>query len=209
MSSFEVLQIPVGNMANFSYIIIDKTSNEAIIVDPSWNLEKLIEKITEKQIIIKYIINTHTHFDHILGNEQMKKITNSKIVQHSASQENYDIAIEEGEIITIGNTKIKILHTPGHSKDSICLVVNNDAVLTGDTLFVGNCGRTDLPGSDPSELYDSLFNKVTKLDENLIVYPGHDYGHKPVSSIGEEKLENYVLKQRTKKEFLKFITGED
>jgi glyoxylase-like metal-dependent hydrolase (beta-lactamase superfamily II) len=98
-----------------------------------------------------------------------------------------------------------VLYTPGHTPDGICLLVDNQKLLTGDTLFVGECGRTDLPGGNAKILYDSLFNKLLKLDDAIEVYPGHDYGVKPSSTIGYERKTNYVLKPRNLKEFLAFM----
>jgi hydroxyacylglutathione hydrolase len=101
------------------------------------------------------------------------------------------------------------LYTPGHSKDSICLLIEDKFIFTGDTLFVGNCGRVDLPGSDAKEMYDSLFNRLAKLDENLILYPGHNYGLTSISTIGHEKKTNAVLQPKSKQEFLELMTGSE
>jgi glyoxylase-like metal-dependent hydrolase (beta-lactamase superfamily II) len=100
---------------------------------------------------------------------------------------------------------IKVIYTPGHTPDSICLLVDNKKLLTGDTLFVGECGRTDLPGGNSESLYDSLFNKLLKLSDDVEVYPGHDYGLKPYSTIGEERRTNYVLQPRSLMEFVEFM----
>jgi hydroxyacylglutathione hydrolase len=208
--TFKVEQIPVGQMANFSYLIIDDgEEKETAIIDPSWDLETILEIIKKNDYKVKYIINTHSHFDHILGNDQIVAITKCKVIQHKNSKEKHDISVNDGDELKIGKIHLKVLFTPGHSKDSICLIVDSKIIITGDTLFVGNCGRTDLPGSDPEEMYNSLFEKIYHLDDNLIVYPGHNYGYKPISTIGEEKKTNYVLVLRTKEQFIKFMTGED
>jgi hydroxyacylglutathione hydrolase len=199
--TFKVEQISVGKMANFTYLIIDNEDKETAIIDPSWDLEKIFEIIKKNDYKIKYIINTHSHYDHILGNDQIVAITKSK--------EKNDISVNDGDEFKIGKTLIKVLFTPGHSKDSICLIVDSKIIITGDTLFVGNCGRTDLPGSDPEEMYNSLFEKILKLDNNLVVYPGHNYGYKSISTIGEEKKNNYVLLPRSREQFIKFMTGEE
>jgi len=112
-------------------------------------------------------------------------------------------------VIEIGSFSLRVLYTPGHSKDSICLMLDNQLIFTGDTLFVGNCGRTDLPGSDPAEMYHSLFDRLGKLDDKLIVYPGHNYGSMPTSTIGHEKKTNYLLQPRSKQEFLEFMAAGD
>ncbi|MFY9794802.1 MAG: MBL fold metallo-hydrolase [Candidatus Nitrosopolaris sp.] len=196
-------------MANFTYILTDENSGESAVIDPSWELEKIFAILEKNGWKVKYIINTHTHFDHILGNEQVAAVTGAKIIQHKDSTETYDIPVEDGQIIQVGKIMIRIVHTPGHSKDSMSLVVNNELVLTGDTLFVGNCGRVDLPGSDASEMYDSLFEKIAKLEESLVVYPGHDYGSKKTSTIGEEKRTSTVLKARSRADFVRYMASAD
>ena len=196
-------------MANFSYILADEDKSEAAVIDPSWDLEKIFAVLKNNGWKAKYIINTHTHFDHILGNLEVAAVTGAKIVQHKNSTQPNDIPVEDGQIITIGKIMIRVIHTPGHSKDSMSLVVNKKLVLTGDTLFIGNCGRVDLPGSDASEMYDSLFEKIANLDEFLIVYPGHNYGPTQTSTIGQEKKTNYVLKARSREDFLRFMASAD
>ena len=203
-----VLQIAVGQMANFTYIIADEAKGDAAIIDPSWNLEKIFDALKKNTWKPKYIINTHSHFDHVLGNEQVAEITGAQIVQHKNSQLKKQISVSEGDIIKIGDIPIRILHTPGHSFDSICLIVDGHFVFTGDTLFVGNCGRVDLPGSNPKEMYTSLFGKLAKLDESLIIYPGHNYGPNPTSTIGQEKRTNYVLRPRSLQDFLEFMAAD-
>ncbi|MFZ0513172.1 MAG: MBL fold metallo-hydrolase [Candidatus Nitrosopolaris sp.] len=205
----KIMQIPVGQMANFTYILTDEDNGEAAVIDPSWDLEKIFTILKKNGWKVKYIINTHTHFDHLLGNQQVAAVTGAKIIQYKNSTRPNDILVEDGQIISIGKIMIRIVHTPGHSKDSMSLVVNNELVLTGDTLFIGNCGRVDLPGSDASEMYDSLFEKIAKLDESLVVYPGHDYGSKQTSTIGEEKRTNYVLKARSRGDFVRFMESAD
>jgi hydroxyacylglutathione hydrolase len=205
----KIVQIPVGQMANFTYILADESTGESAVIDPSWDLEKIFAILDENGWKVKYIINTHTHFDHILGNEQVAAVTGARIIQHKESIEKYDLPVEDGQIIEVGKIIVKVVHTPGHSKDSISLVVDNELVLTGDTLFVGNCGRVDLPGSDPSEMYDSLFEKLAKLQESLIVYPGHDYGWKKTSTIAEEKKTNHVLKARSRAEFVRSMSTDE
>jgi glyoxylase-like metal-dependent hydrolase (beta-lactamase superfamily II) len=204
-----VLQIEVGQMANFTYIVADEENGEAAVIDPSWDLDKLIQTLKKNNWRAKYIINTHTHFDHVFGNDQMAELTGAKIVQHKNSKLEKDIAVSDGDTIEIGSIRLRILFTPGHSKDSICLLYDNQFIFTGDTLFVGNCGRVDLPGSDAKEMYDSLFNRLAKLDENLILYPGHNYGPTSVSTIGHEKKINSVLQSRSKQEFLELMTGSE
>ena len=197
----KVHQIQVGNMQNFTYILEDESTGEGIIIDPSWDLDKIEQVIKRNNLKIKYIVNTHHHFDHTLGNEAMTKLTNAKIIQHEASELKFDTAVIDGDKITFGNSELLVIHTPGHSKDSICLV-GDGKIFSGDTLFVGNCGRVDLPGGSSKELYHSLSEILSNLDENLVLYSGHNYGSMPTSTLGNEKKTNFVMQKRTEEEFI-------
>jgi len=197
----KVHQIQVGNMQNFTYILEDESTGEGIIIDPSWDLDKIEQVIKRNDLKIKYIVNTHHHFDHTLGNEAMTKLTNAKIIQHEASELKFDTAVIDGDKITFGNSELLVIHTPGHSKDSICLV-GDGKIFSGDTLFVGNCGRVDLSGGSSKELYHSLSEILSNLDENLVLYSGHNYGSTPTSTLGNEKKTNFVMQKRTEEEFI-------
>jgi hydroxyacylglutathione hydrolase len=197
----KVHQIEVGHMQNFTYIVEDENSGEAIIIDPSWDLQNIEQVIKRNALKIKYIVNTHHHFDHTLGNEAMVKSTEAKIVQHESSDLKHDEVVHDGDKIKFGNSELLVIHTPGHSKDSICLI-GDGKIFSGDTLFVGNCGRVDLPGGSSKELYHSLFGILYKLDENLVLYPGHNYGSTITSTLGKEKETNFVLQKRTEEEFV-------
>lgn len=199
-----VHQIPVGNMQNFSYVVSDETTSECIIIDPSWDLDKIEETVSRNALKVKYIVNTHHHFDHTIGNKAMADSTGAKIIQHEASTLEHDITVKDGEKIQFGNSNLTVMHTPGHSKDSICLV-GDGKIFSGDTLFVGNCGRIDLPGGSAGELYDSLFDILYDLDDELVLYCGHNYGTSPVSSLGREKKTNFVMQKRTKQEFVEMM----
>lgn len=190
---------------NFSYLIADQNSCEAAIVDSSFNSGRLIELLRENNFVLKYVINTHGHTDHIAGNAELRSKANVKIVAYKHSRVRFDIGVDDGDVIRVGKIPIKVIYTPGHTKDSICLLVGKKKLLTGDTLFVGECGRTDLSGGSSLELFDSLFNKILKLYDNIEVYPGHDYGNDRYSTIGKERKTNYTLKQRTKEEFIEFM----
>jgi hydroxyacylglutathione hydrolase len=197
----KVHQISVGNMQNFSYVVEDEDTSESIIIDPSWDLIELEMIIKENNLKIKYIVNTHHHFDHTLGNEAMVESTKAPIIQHESSELKHDITVKDGDFIEFGNSKLKVLHTPGHSQDSICLV-GDGKIFSGDTLFVGNCGRIDLPGGSAKDLYHSLFDILHKLDENLVMYSGHNYGGSEISTLGQEKTTNHVMQKRTEQQFL-------
>ncbi len=203
----KVYQLEVGNMQNFTYVIEDEETKEAVIIDPSWDLDLVIETLERNSLKVKYIINTHHHFDHTIGNDAIVKHTKSKILQHESSTLKNDIRLSNGEKIKFGNSELIVLHTPGHSKDSICLV-GDGKIFSGDALFVGNCGRVDLPGGSAKELYHSLFDVIYRLDDNFVLYPGHNYGISPNSTIGKEKKTNFVLQPRTEEEFVNFM-GSD
>ncbi|MGD6810758.1 MAG: MBL fold metallo-hydrolase [Candidatus Bathyarchaeia archaeon] len=190
---------------NFSYIIADETAKEAVVVDSSFNAAEITRELKEHGFALKYIINTHGHSDHTAGNYELHSTFGAKIVAHSNSRARYDIPVEDGEMLQVGSIPIKVIYTPGHTTDGISLLVDGKKVLTGDTLFVGECGRTDFAGGNSRSMYDSLFNRLMALDDWVEVYPGHDYGVKKSSTIGDERLQNYTLKPRTVEEFIVFI----
>ena len=200
----KVHQIQVGNMQNFTYIVEDEETSEAILIDPSWDLIELEMIIKRNNLKIKYIVNTHHHFDHTQGNEAMTESTKAPIIQHEASELKHDITVKDGDFIEFGNSKLKVLHTPGHSKDSICLI-GDGKIFSGDTLFVGNCGRIDLPGGSAKELYHSLFDVLHTLDDDLVMYSGHNYGNSETSTIGQEKITNMVMQKRTEQQFVEMM----
>jgi hydroxyacylglutathione hydrolase len=189
---------------NFSYIIADEASGEAVVVDPSFNVDAIILILKDQNFNLKYVINTHGHIDHTAGNEDLKSAFHSKIVAHKLSHTNKDISVVDGDTIRMGAVTIKVMHTPGHSPDGICLLADGK-LLTGDTLFVGECGRTDLAGGSAKDMYASLLQKIAKLDGSIEVYPGHDYGPLPNSTIAEEKRTNYTLQNRTLQQFIEFM----
>ena len=202
----KVYQISVGPMQNFSYIVEDESTHEAIIIDPSWDLDKIIQIVEEQNLNPKYIVNTHWHDDHTRGNEELAAEISTRIVQHEASTLQNDMTVKDGDSIKFGCSELVVYHTPGHSKDSICLV-GDGKIFSGDTLFVGNCGRIDLPGRSSRELYHSLFDVISKLDDGLIMYPGHDYGSAQTSTIGNEKMTNPVMQKISEEDFVMRMGG--
>lgn len=200
----KVHQLQVGNMQNFTYVLEDEETGDGIIIDPSWDLYEIERIITRNNIKIKYIVNTHHHFDHTLGNDALSKTTGAKIIQHEASTLKHDISVTDGEKLKFGNTELTIIYTPGHSQDSICLV-GDGKIFSGDTLFVGNCGRVDLPGGSAKELFHSLNDIISKLDDDLVLYSGHNYGSTSTSTLGDEKKTNFVMQKRTEQEFVELM----
>lgn len=206
-------QIHAGPMQNFSYIIGDEKSKEAAVVDAGWEIDKLINAAKKEKLEIKKIILTHSHYDHIQKADELASKTNAAVYFHEGDSDEIKKLIKNPNIkihklknndeITIGKIKIKIMHTPGHSPGAICLLAENK-LITGDTLFVNAIGRTDLPGGDPLQLFSSL-QKLKKLDDGIEVYPGHDYGEIPFSTIGGEKKTNPYFKCESKEQFLNLL----
>lgn len=189
---------------NFAYLVGDEDSGLAAVIDASGLAGEIMKALHDDGLELKYIINTHSHPDHTGGNSELAAKTGAKILRYGAAESHEADTLRDGDVIKLNGTKIKAIHTPGHTPDSICLLIDNK-LFTGDTLFVGECGRTDLPGGDSGSMYDSLFSKIAVLDDELEVYPGHDYGSKPDSTLGFEKKHNYTLKPRTREEFTRFM----
>jgi hydroxyacylglutathione hydrolase len=194
----------IGALANFGYVIGDPASKVGAVIDPSFDAHLLQKAAAENGYAIAFIFDTHHHPDHVFDNERLANETGAKVAAHRLSEVRKDVVLEDGMIVKVGELKVRVVHTPGHSPDSCCYIVGG-RVFTGDCLFVGDCGRVDLPGSSVEAMYDSLFNKVRTMDEALIVCPGHHYGKRPTSTIGEEKGTNYTLKPRSIAEFVEFM----
>jgi glyoxylase-like metal-dependent hydrolase (beta-lactamase superfamily II) len=190
---------------NFSYVIADEKTKEAFVVDPSFNGDTIIQLVKRQGLEVRYVINTHGHMDHAADNEKVRSNFGAKIVAHKSSRGYRDVSVADGDVLKLGTINIRVIHTPGHTPDGICLLVDG-RLLTGDTLFVGECGRTDLPGSSVEDMYHSFFDKLLKLDDSIEVYPGHDYGSAPSSTIGVERRTNYTLEKRTLEEFVEFMS---
>lgn len=194
-----------GLDANFSYIIADEKTREGMVVDPCGCVQTILESINKNGLKVKYIVNTHAHTDHTEGNEAVSRNTQAKVVCHKleASSIKPDIAIEDEDTLKLGDLSVKVIHTPGHTPGSICLLVENKILVTGDTLFVGYCGRTDFPGGSSEALYHSLFHRIANLPDDTEIYPGHDYGKKPCSTLSYEKSHNPYYLCQSKDEFIK------
>lgn len=200
-------QIPVGKMQNFCYIIGDEKAKECAVIDPAWEDKKILDTARKHGLQIKKIILTHTHYDHTEGCRRMQDATGAEVVVHKEGLGDVKQlgvskihAVEEGEVIKVGKLSLKVIHTPGHIPSMICLLAGKK-LLTGDTLFVEGCGRIDLPGGDVKKHWESL-QRIKIMDDNIEVYPGHDYGSAPSSTIKQEKKSNPYLKFRSFEEFL-------
>jgi hydroxyacylglutathione hydrolase len=197
-------QFRVGPYLNFTYLVAEAEGGDAVVIDPSYGIDPVLERIDARHAKVRYILNTHSHKDHVAGNQEVRDRTGAKVVAHRVAPLHQDVSVDDGDEFSAGRLKFRVVHTPGHTKDSV-LYIFEGQVATGDTLFVGECGRTDLPGGDPSEMYDSLLHRVLALEDALVVLPGHDYGPTPTSTIGREREENYTLQPRTREEFLRFL----
>ena len=187
------------------YIIADENTRETAVVDVGFNADVIKKFLSGENLKLILIINTHDHVDHVLGNDELKSLFGAKTVAHRLSKTTTDVRVDEGDIIRVGSVSVKVFYTPGHTADSICLLVGDKKLLTGDILLVGSVGSTEMPGGDSKSMHESLFNKLLKLEDNVEVYPGHDRGAKPSSTLGEEKRLNNALQPRSVQEFIELM----
>lgn len=192
-----IIQLLVGYIEVFCYIIGCEKTREAIVIDPGGDEDMIVDKAKKNKLKIKYIFNTHHHWDHTASNDVLKKITGAKIIMHGEDDDargrSADIRINDEKTLKVGNITFNIYHTPGHTPGGLCLYAGGN-LFTGDTLFVGDSGRTDLPGGDRSALGASI-RKLMELPDDTVVWPGHDYGSTPSSTIGREKKTNVNAKE--------------
>lgn len=187
-----------------SYIIACPETHNAIVVDPHCGqLDEYTAIATRDGLHIQYILDTHTHADHFSASQTLGKKLGVPVVMHRNSVAPFiNMPVDDGETLIVGKLRIRIMYTPGHTNDSMCLVLP-DRVLTGDTLLIGGTGRTDLPTGDPHKLYDSLFNGLLKLPPELMFFPGHDYKDRNSSTLKQEIAENPRLQKKQRDEFIK------
>jgi glyoxylase-like metal-dependent hydrolase (beta-lactamase superfamily II) len=199
-------RISVGHMANFAYLFADEQTREGILIDPAFDHEKLLRQINKHNINLQYIILTHHHSDHVNASAKIKARTGALVCCHSETTNllqgaaAHDKTINDGDQLKLGNKYISCIHTPGHAPGSICLIVDNKWLVTGDTLFIGDCGRADLQGGDIKELYASML-KLKQLPDHLIVCCGHNYGSMVERTLGEEKQKNPCLTAESLEQF--------
>ena len=178
-----------------SYLVGCEEDRVAAIVDPILDrAERYAATAAARGLAIQYLIDTHTHADHFSATRHIARELGAPVVMHRASPAPFvDLAVQDGDSLTLGTLRIRVLHTPGHTADSMCLVLP-DRVLTGDTLLLGSLGRTDLPTGDAEALWDSLHEQLFALDPALLVHPGHNYKSAPLTTLAEQRASNPRLK---------------
>jgi glyoxylase-like metal-dependent hydrolase (beta-lactamase superfamily II)/rhodanese-related sulfurtransferase len=191
-----------------SYMLGCPETCAAVVIDPALGqLDRYVGIATREGLRIRYIVETHTHADHFSAARQLREQLGAAVVMHRNSPAPHvDMAVEDGHLLGVGNLRLKVLHTPGHTRDSMCLHVG-DRVFTGDTLLMGATGRTDLPSGDPEQLYDSLFGKLLLLDPETLVFPAHDYKGEGHSTIGAEIATNPRLQMKDRAAFIEMMRG--
>jgi glyoxylase-like metal-dependent hydrolase (beta-lactamase superfamily II) len=210
-------QLQIGPMANFVYLVGSRTAGEALVVDPAWSVAEIVKAAEADGIKVTGALVTHFHPDHvggpfmgqhIEGLQEFLALCKGPVYAHKAECGHLPIAASEATPtdqhteIQVGGITIRFIHTPGHTPGSQCFLVQ-DRLVSGDTLFIGSCGRVDLPGSNPGEMYESLTQRLMRLDEATLVFPGHNYTEGMTqSSIAWEKQHNAMVRFPSKSAFL-------
>ena len=213
-------QMELGPMQNFVYLVGDPVARECVVVDPAWEIDTIVETAQADGMMIKGALVTHTHQDHVGGSleswgmpgripgiEELLARVPAKVYVHKAEREFLRgfgsdlVKVDNHDTLAVGRLTLTFMHTPGHTPGSQCFLIE-DRLISGDTLFIGSCGRTDLPGSDPSQMYDSLTQRLGALPESTVLFPGHNYGG-PSSTIGDEKRRNPFMQFTSLGQFLR------
>jgi len=200
-------------MVNFCYLVGDEVSKTCALIDSAFETDRILAEANRLEYRVSHIINTHGHSDHTSGNEAIKAATGAKLLIHELDANRLgkvlhktfsrmlggkgspsaDVLLKDNDRIQIGESHLKVIHTPGHTPGGMCLYTNGH-VFTGDTLFVGAVGRTDLPGGSSKQLLISIQERIYTLPGSTIVWPGHDYGPYPSSTVEQEKNTNPFTK---------------
>jgi len=193
-----------------SYLVGCETTRAAIFIDPELSqIDRYLGLVNQLGVHVRYIVDTHTHADHFSASLELAKALHAPVVVHRLSPAPFaDMRLDDGDMLIVGELRIRALHTPGHTRDSMCLAVG-DRVFTGDTLLIGGTGRTDLPSGDPRALYDSLFGKLLKLPPETLVFPAHDYKGRSCSTIGAEIADNPRLQKTECAAFIEMMQQLD
>lgn len=207
---FYLKQLELGPMQNFIYLIGDPATREAAVVDPGWEVPAILTQLEEDGYTLTKAFVTHHHFDHVMGLNPLLEAADVPVHVHRDDASYLEIQrssvkeVSGGDTIQVGGLPVKLIHTPGHTQGSQCLLVN-DRLLSGDTLFIRACGRCDFPDSDPKQLYNSLANTLRPLHNDTVLCPGHNYAEVPTVRLGEEKRNNPFLSSPTLHDFLQLV----
>ena len=193
-----------------SYLIGCQTSRAAVLIDPELSrINEYRGLLNQHGLHLRYVIDTHTHADHFSGGREIGKALDAPVVMHRLSPAPHAaLRLDDGDMLIAGQLRFRALHTPGHTRDSLCLLMD-DRVFTGDTLLIGGTGRTDLPTGDPDALYDSLFNGILRRDAALMVFPAHEYKGRTHSTIAQELAGNPRLQQLDRSAFVEMMRNLD
>ena len=211
-SSLYLKQMELGPMENFVYLVGSKDTREVFVVDPAWQVDTVLRKAKEEDLKIVGALVSHYHFDHTNGIEELLEAVDCPVYVNKHDEAYLDVSrsqikpVDSGFKVKAGDVEIELVHTPGHTPGSQCFHVRGH-LLSGDTLFIGACGRTDLPGGDAEQLYHSLTQKLARFDDSTILCPGHNYAASPTTTMGDEKKTNPYLLCDSLKNFLSFRTG--
>jgi hydroxyacylglutathione hydrolase len=216
-----VKQIEIGPMMNFIYLLGCTSTRQAAVIDPAWDASVIMETAGESGLTISHILLTHGHPDHMNALDELSEATNAVIVINSEEVEymqevsrsmqmstgfmNFSDGIQQvsdGDIVRVGELSIKCVHTPGHSPGSQCFIAEG-CLFSGDTLFIDACGRVDMPGGDPQKMWWSLNHTLRSLPDHITIFPGHDYGGSPRSTIGEQKKSNPYMNYDSVQQFVR------
>jgi glyoxylase-like metal-dependent hydrolase (beta-lactamase superfamily II) len=202
----------IGPMENFVYLVGSNITREVFVVDPAWQVDTVLRVAKEEDLKIKGALVSHYHFDHTNGIEELLTALDCPVYVNKKDVSYLDFSsdnvkpMDDGDKVKAGDVEIELIHTPGHTKGSQCFHVRGH-LISGDTLFIGACGRTDLPGGDPKELYSSLTQKLMKFDDGTVLCPGHNYAATATTTMGKEKKNNPYLMCDSLENFLRFRTG--
>lgn len=186
-------------MANFVYLVIDEKTKEALVVDSGWETGPIEEAVSKEGATVKYVVATHEHFDHTSTLDLLAGKLGAVVVAYQGSPVRCDVTVKDGDSLNLGAKAVRVLHTPGHTEDSLCLYDGTN-VFTGDTLFVGTIGRFERERT--GVVYRSLYHVLLGLPLDTMMYPGHDYGDVPCRTLGEEKGANPYLGSRDEESFM-------
>jgi glyoxylase-like metal-dependent hydrolase (beta-lactamase superfamily II)/rhodanese-related sulfurtransferase len=193
-----------------SYVVGCETTRSAVLIDPELSLiDRYRGHLAQTGLVLHYIVDTHTHADHFSASHELGRSLGAPVVMHRLSSAPFpDLRLDDGDMLIAGQLRLKAMHTPGHTRDSLCLVMD-DRVFTGDTLLIGGTGRTDLPTGDPHALYESLFDKLLKLPGETLVFPAHEYKGRDHTTIAEEIATNPRLQKTARAEFVAMMQTLD